>query len=77
MWRSVKEQQGSGPDKGKSPVEWGEISSIHPSSRPSIRPSIRPSVYHLSGWPSAPEGQLQGSKGLLEGSEGWQEWSKG
>ena len=31
-------KQGSGPDRGSSPVEWGEIPSIRPSVHPSIRP---------------------------------------
>ena len=29
---------GSGPDRGQSPVEWGEIPSIHPSIRTSVPP---------------------------------------
>ena len=31
-------KQGSGPDRGRSPVEWVEILSICPSVRPSIPP---------------------------------------
>ena len=38
-------RQGSGPDRGQSPVEWGEIPSVHLSVRPSISPSIRQSVH--------------------------------
>ena len=30
--------QGSGPDRGRSPVEWGDFPSIHPSVRPSVGP---------------------------------------
>ena len=42
-------RQGSGPDRGHSPVEWGNVClsvhlSVHPSVCPSVRPSIRPSV---------------------------------
>ena len=36
---------GSGPDRGRSPVEWGEI----PYVRPSVRPSVRPYVPPLAG----------------------------
>ena len=46
---------GSGPGRGRSPVEWGDF----PSVRPSVRPSFRPS-----------EGQTEGSEGQLEGAEG-------
>ena len=35
---------GSGPDRGQSPVEWGDFPSVRPSIRPSIRPYIRTSV---------------------------------
>ena len=27
-------KQGSGPDRGQSPVEWGEIPSVRPSAPP-------------------------------------------
>ena len=36
IYMNVK--QGSGPDRGRNPVEWGEILSIHLSVRSSIRP---------------------------------------
>ena len=36
IYMNVK--QGSGPDRGRSPVEWGEIPSIRPSICPSIPP---------------------------------------
>ena len=36
---------GSGPDRGKSPVEWGEIPFVHPS----IYPSIHSSAIHPRG----------------------------
>ena len=31
-------KQGSGPNRGQSPVEWGEIRFIRPSVRPSVLP---------------------------------------
>ena len=44
-------KQGSGPDRGQSPVEWGDFPFVRPSVRPSARPSARPSV-RLSVRPS-------------------------
>ena len=35
IYMNVK--QGSGPDRGRSPAEWGEIPSVHPYIRPPIR----------------------------------------
>ena len=35
IYMNVK--QGSGPDRGRSPVEWGGISSVHLSIRPPPR----------------------------------------
>ena len=43
---------GSGPDRGQSPVEWGEIPFVCSSIRPSIPPSGWPS--NPTGWPSDP-----------------------
>ena len=42
---------GSGPDRGCSPVEWGDFPFVCPSVHPSDRPSIHPSI-HLSIHPS-------------------------
>ena len=67
---------GSGPDRGQSPVEWGEILSIHPSIRLSIRPSIRP-PQGLKGRPTESEGQPAGSEGQLEGYGGQPAGSEG
>ena len=35
---------GSGPDRGRSPVEWGDFPSVRLFVRPFIRPFIRPFV---------------------------------
>ena len=45
-------RQGSGPDRGRSPVEWGDF----PYVRTSVRPSVRP--YPPLGHPARPEAQL-------------------
>ena len=37
-------KQGSGPNRGRSPVEWGDFPFVRPSVRLSVHPSIRPSV---------------------------------
>ena len=44
-------RQGSGPDRGRSPVEWGDF----PSVRPSVSPSVRP--FPSLGHPARPEAQ--------------------
>ena len=33
----------SGPDRGRSPVEWGDFPFVRPSIHPSVRPSVPPS----------------------------------
>ena len=58
-------KQGSCPDRGQSPVEWGEI--------PSICLSIHLSIHGSEGQLEGSEGQPEGSEGFegqLEGSEG-------
>ena len=45
-------KQGSGPDRGRSPVEWGDFPYVRPSVHPSVRPYVRPSVP-----PSGPSSQ--------------------
>ena len=51
-------KQGSGPDRGRSPVEWGEI--------PSVRPSVRP-PRGLSQAQGGPSQVLGGPRQALEG----------
>ena len=33
-------RQGSGPDRGRSPVEWGDFPSVRPFVRPFVHPSV-------------------------------------
>jgi hypothetical protein len=40
--RSSFGKQVSGPDRGQSPVEWGDFPYVHSSVRPSVRPSVHP-----------------------------------
>ena len=44
-------RQGSGPDRGRSPVEWGDF----PFVRSSVRSSVRP--FPPLGHPARPEAQ--------------------
>ena len=62
---------GSGPDRGQSPVEWGDFPSVSPFVRPFVRPSpplwaiqpgLRPSQPSLK-----PETWLAGCLGLRPG----------
>ena len=52
---------GSGPDRGRSPVEWGEI----PYVRPYVRTSIRPSPPALLALQAGPQTPLAGPKAPL------------
>ena len=57
FWVKVGLKRGSGPDRGRSPVEWGDFPSVRPSVPPrlALRPSqlaLRPS--DPSSWPSDP-----------------------
>ena len=45
FWVKVELKRGSGPDKGRSPVEWGDFPSVRPSVRPYVRPYIRTYVF--------------------------------
>ena len=38
-------RQGSGPNRGQSPVEWGDFPFVRPSVCPSVRPLVCPSVH--------------------------------
>ena len=65
-------RQGSGPDRGRSPVEWGDFLSIRSFVRPSIRsppwaiqPGLRP------GWLGLRTGWLGLRPGWLGLSPGW------
>ena len=75
-------RQGSSPDRGQSPVEWGDFLfvrpsvrlsffpsvSVHPSVRPSVHPSIQPSVRQI--WLAGPQAWLAGPQAMLDGQEG-------
>ena len=74
---------GSGPDRGRSPVEWGDFPSVRTSVRPSIPPlkgprasqaGLRPSQSGLRASQAglrASEAWLAGSEAWLAGSEAW------
>ena len=47
FWVKVGLKRGSGPDRGRSPVEWGDF--------PSVRSSVRP--FPPLGHPARPEAQ--------------------
>ena len=52
-------RQGSGPDRGQSPVEWGDFLSIHPS-------------ICSQTWLAGPEAWLAGPEAWAAGPEAWQ-----
>ena len=49
-------RQGGGPDRGRSPVEWGDFLSVRSFVRPSVRPPLWTSG--LAGWPKVGDGQM-------------------
>ena len=57
---------GSGPDRGRSPVEWGDF----PSVRTFVRPSIPP-LWNLAGWLGLSPGWLGLWPGWLGLRPGW------
>ena len=58
-------RQGSGPDRGRSPVEWGDF----PFVRRFIRPSVRP--FPPLGQPAMPQAWLAGPHTWLSGPQTW------
>ena len=65
-------RQGSGPDRGRSPVEWGDFPFVHSSVRPSvdsplwaIHPGLSPSQpsLRLQAWLAGPQAWLDGPEG--------------
>ena len=77
-------RQGSGPDRGRSPVEWGDFPSVRPSIRLSVRsplwaiqpglrasqPSLNPETW-LAGWLGLMPGWLGLRPGWLGLRPGW------
>ena len=66
-------RQGSGPNRGQSPVEWGDFPYVRPSIRPSVCPSVCPSICPSvppPGWLAGPQAWLAGPQAWLDGPEG-------
>ena len=75
-------RQGSGPDRGRSPVEWGDFPSVRLSVHPSVRPfppqpglrpsqpSLKPETW-LAGWLGLRPGWLGLRPGWLGLRSGW------
>ena len=60
----------SSPNRGQSPVEWGEIPYICTSIRTSVCTSVRPPwLAGSKAWLTGPEAWLAGSKAWLTGTE--------
>ena len=63
-------RQGSGPDRGQSPVEWGDFPFVRqPGSRPS-QPCLKPKAW-LTGWLGLRSGWLGLRHGWLGLRPGW------
>ena len=63
-------RQGSGPDRGQSPVEWGDFPFVRPYVRLYIHPSIPPSGPSSQAWLAGPQAWLAGPQAGLDGPEG-------
>ena len=64
-------RQGSGPNRGRSPVEWGDFPSVRSFVRPSVRsplwtiqPGLKPEA-----WLAGPQTWLAGPQAWLDGPE--------
>ena len=55
-------RQGSGPNRGQSPVEWGDFLFVCPSVRTSVCSPLR-----LQGWLAGPQAWLDGPEGGTDG----------
>ena len=66
---------GSGPDRGQSPVEWGDFPFIRPSVHPSVRLSIPPLEVPRASQAGLRPSQSQNPKGGREDKwmNGWME----
>ena len=56
-------RQGSGPDRGRSPVEWGNF----PYVRSYVRSPPGPSYLRLQAWLAGPQAWLHGPEGETDG----------
>ena len=66
LWGNILLFLGSSPDRGRSPIEWGEIPSVRTSIHPSFHCPSKGSECHLVG----SEGQTEGggwTGGWMEG----------
>ena len=57
---------GSGPNRGQSPVEWGDFLYVHLLVRSFVRPPL-----WLAGWASGLAGWASGQAGWASGLAGW------
>ena len=74
-------RQGSGPDRGQSPVEWGDFPSVRSFVRPPLwasqpglrqsQPGLRPSQPGLRPSQPASQPQASGLAGWASGLAGW------
>ena len=69
FWVKVGLKRGSGPDRGRSPVEWGDFPFVRPSVRPSVPPLEGPRASQAGLRPIQPG--LRASQAGLRASEAW------
>ena len=62
-------RQGSGPDRGRSPVEWGDFPFVRPSVCSSVPPLEGPRASQAGLRPS--QSGLRASQAGLRASEAW------
>ena len=62
-------RQGSGPDRGRSPVKWGDFPFVRPFIRLSVCSFVRPSIRLYVHSP--PQAWLAGPQTWLAGPQAW------
>ena len=71
-------RQGSGPDRGQSPVEWGDFPSVRSFVCLFVRPSVRPfPPWAIQAWLAGPQAWLAWPQAGLAGLEGGDRWMNG
>ena len=72
--RSSFGKQGSGPDRGRSPVEWGDFPYVRPSVRPYVRPYVCSPLWAIQPGLRPSQPGLKPEPGWLAGPQIWLAW---
>ena len=72
-------RQGSGPNRGQSPVEWGDFLFVRPSVRTSVCSPLRLQTWltGVQAWLAGPQAWLAGPQAQLAGPQAWLDGPEG